>query len=87
MNIKVVRDGDRRSAVLHLLNCGPAVHIEDKKVDEWINQGVEHLQQDAASQFWYASSGNRLVLITRGEDEGEYEVNVTEPKHAGYIST
>lgn len=54
-----------------------AVEISDKRINEWIQNGIEYFRQHKDEYYWYTGSGNTWVHIYRYDGNEEYMVVVS----------
>jgi hypothetical protein len=74
-------DDDR---IVRLYSRSGSVPISNEKVEEWIRECVQYLQDHPNEEYYSVSSGNRKVLVTRGEDD-TLEIEVSQPVYDGYV--
>lgn len=53
------------------------VHIDDEKINEYIQRGIEYLRINKDEYYWYTATGDCFVEVFRYEDDEEYYILVT----------
>jgi hypothetical protein len=74
-------DDDR---IVRLYSRAGSVPISNEKVEEWIRECVQYLQDHPKEEYYSISSGNRKVAVTRADDV--LEVEVSQPVYDGYVA-
>ena len=73
-------DDDR---IVRLYSRSSSVPIPQEKIEEWIRECVQYLEDHPKEEFYSISSGNRKVTVTRADDV--LEVEVSQPVYDGYV--
>jgi len=73
-------DDDR---IVRLYSRSKSVAIPQEKIEEWIRECVQYLEDHPTEEYYSITSGNRKVTVTRDEDC--LAVDVSQPIYDGYV--
>ena len=62
-----------------------AVEIPDKRINEWIQEGVQYFRENPEEYAYYIGSGNTMVYMYRHTEDKEYYVIVSKDYEEGRI--
>jgi hypothetical protein len=87
MKITIQREDSEPTINVKLHSHEGAMEMEQSTIDEWIKEGIKEMRRETSRQFWYAWSGNTMVLIHRTDDDWNgqeaYSIAVLTPRESG----